>query len=80
MANTINRFVDNMQLSIETSLTHLLHSENSDELNVIRHSPYISDDELFQQRVNCKNYSESKLSKFTCKIRLHQITDRKIHA
>ena len=55
MANTINRFVDNMQLSIETSLTHLLHSENSDELNVIRHSPYISDDELFQQRVNCKN-------------------------
>ena len=55
MANTINRFVDNMQLSIETLLTHLLHSENSDELNVIRHSPYISDDELFQQRVNCKN-------------------------
>ena len=51
MANTINRFVDNMQLSIETSLTHLLHYENSDELNVIRHSPYISDDELFQQRV-----------------------------
>ena len=55
MANPINRFVDNMQLSIETSLTHLLHSENSDELNVIRHSPYISDDELFEQRVNCKN-------------------------
>ena len=81
MANTINRFVDNMQLSIETSLTHLLHSENSDELNVIRHSPYISDDELFQQRVNCKNgLSILQMSKFTCKIRLHQITDRKIHA
>ena len=55
MANTINRFVDNIQLSIETSLTHLLHSENSDEPNAIRHSPYFSDDELFQQCVNCKN-------------------------
>ena len=44
-----------MQLSIETSLTHLLHSENSDELNVIRHSPYSSDDDkLFQQHVYYK--------------------------
>ena len=25
------------------------------QLNDVRHSPYISDDELFQQRVNCKN-------------------------
>ena len=32
-----------------------MHSENSEELNDVRHSPYISDDELFQQRVNCKN-------------------------
>ena len=38
MANNINRFVDDMQISIENTLTHLLHSENSDELNVIRHS------------------------------------------
>ena len=55
MANNINCFVDNMQLSTANSLTHLLHSENNEELNEIRHSPYISDDELFQQRVNCKN-------------------------
>ena len=55
MANNINSFVDNMQLGIANSLTHLLHSENSEELNDVRHSPYISDDELFQQRVNCKN-------------------------
>ena len=55
MANIINTFVDNMQLGVANSLTHLLHSENNEELNEIRHSPYISDDELFQQRVNCKN-------------------------
>ena len=55
MANNINSFVDNMQLGIANSLTHLLHSENSEELNDVRHSPYIGDDELFQQRVNCKN-------------------------
>ena len=55
MANNINCFVDNMQLGIANSLTHLLHSENSEELNEIRHSPYICDDELFQQRKNWKN-------------------------
>ena len=55
MAKNINSFVDNMQLGIANSLPHLLHSENNEELNEIRHSPYISDDELFQQRVNCKN-------------------------
>ena len=79
MANNINSFVDNMQLSIETSLTHLLHSENSDKLNVIQHSPYISDHELFQQRTNCKN-GLSLNCQFTSKIRLYQITDRKIRA
>ena len=79
MANNINSFVGNMQLSIANSLTHLLHSENSEELNDIRHSPYISDDELFQQRINCKKwfeYSKFKLLKFTRKIRLYQITNR----
>ena len=55
MANNFNSFVDNMQFSTTNLLTHLLHSENNEELNEIRHSPYISDDELFQQRVNCKN-------------------------
>ena len=52
MANNINNFVDNMQLGIANSLTHLLHSENSEE---IRHSQYISDVELFQRRENYKN-------------------------
>ena len=47
MANNINSFVDNIQLSIANSFTHLLHSENREELNDIKHSPYISDDELF---------------------------------
>ena len=55
MANNINNFVDNMQLGIANSLTHLLHSENSEELNEIRHSQYISDVELFQRRENYKN-------------------------
>ena len=44
MAKNINSFVDNMQFSTTNLLTHLLHSENNEELNEIRHSPYISDD------------------------------------
>ena len=40
MANNINTFVDNMQLGIANSLPHLLHSENNEELNKIRHSPH----------------------------------------
>ena len=55
MANNINSFVDNIQLGIANSLTHLLRSENSKELNDVRHSLYISNDELFHQRINCKN-------------------------
>ena len=55
VANNINSSVDNMQLTIANSLTHLLHSENSEELNEIRHPPNISDHELFQQLENCKN-------------------------
>ena len=55
MVNNIDCFVDNMQLGIANSLTRLLHSENSEVLNEIRQSTYICDDELFQQRENCKN-------------------------
>ena len=55
MADNINKFVDNLQLNSLNSLTHLLNTEDTDELNVIRHSPYISDDELIQSRLHNTN-------------------------
>ena len=57
MANDINDFVDNMHLNISNSFTHMLNTENSDELNVIRYSPYITDDLLLQSRENRKRLS-----------------------
>ena len=55
MANEINCFADNMQLNSSNSLTHLLNTDDNEELNVIRHSPYISDDQLLQYRSNTQN-------------------------
>ena len=55
MANDNNHFVDDMQLNTTNSFTHLLDSENTDELNVIRHSPYTSADELIESRLSSKN-------------------------
>ena len=55
MANEINCFVDNMQLNSSNSLTHLLNTDDNEELNVIRHSPYISDDQLLQYRSITQN-------------------------
>ena len=52
MANDINDFVDNMHL-----FTHMLNTKNSDELNVVRYSPYITDDLLLQSRENRKRLS-----------------------
>ena len=47
MAAQINRFIDDVDLSETTSLTHLLdkhnREENSDEVNIIKHSPYYSE-------------------------------------
>ena len=54
MANDINNFVDNMDLNISNSFTHMLDTESSDELNVIRCSPYITDDLLLQSMENRK--------------------------
>ena len=55
MANSINYFMDNMRLNEVNSLTHLLNTEDSDELNIIRHSPYFSDDDLLQSSTCHKN-------------------------
>ena len=55
MANDINCFVDNAHLNSSNSLTHLLQSDDTEELNVIRHSPYISIDELLLSRINKQN-------------------------
>ena len=64
MADNINKFVDNLQLNSLNSLTHLLNTENTDELNVIRHSPYISDDELIQSRLH--NTNELSILSLNC--------------
>ena len=55
MANSINSFMDNMRLNTLNSLTHLLNSFDTDELNIIQHSPYISDEELIQSRIRVMN-------------------------
>ena len=36
-------------------LTHLLNASDTDELNIIQHSPYMSDEELIQSRMHVKN-------------------------
>ena len=41
-----------MHLNMSNSFTHLLDIESNEELNVIRHSPYSSDDELIESRMN----------------------------
>ena len=55
MADKINGFVDNLELNALNSLTHLLNTEDTDELNIIQHSPYYSDDELIQSRMYHNN-------------------------
>ena len=55
MANDINCCVDNTHLNSSNSLTHLLQSDDTEELNVIRHSHDISVDELLLSRINKQN-------------------------
>ena len=55
MANHVNAFVDNVHLNITSSFTHILDAENNDELNMIRCSPYSSDDLVIRSRENCEN-------------------------
>ena len=47
--------MDNMRLNILNSLTHLLNASDTDELNIIQHSSYMSDEELIQSRIHVKN-------------------------
>ena len=44
-----------MQLNTTSSFTHLLDTENTDELNDRRHFPYTSADELIESRLSSKN-------------------------
>ena len=44
MVNNINSFVNGVQLDMMNSLTHLLNTAESEELNAIQHSPYFGDD------------------------------------
>ena len=55
MADKINGFVDNLELNALNSLTHLLNTEDTDELNIIQHSPYYRDDELIKSRMYHNN-------------------------
>ena len=63
--------MDNMRLNTLNLLTHLLNSSDTDELNIIQHSPYMSDEELIQSRIRVMNgltIFKLKLSKSPCKI------------
>ena len=42
MTNSVNNFMDNMRLKDVNSLTHLLNADDSDELNIIRHSRFLA--------------------------------------
>ena len=61
MANDINDFVDNMDIDISNSFTQMLNTANRDELNVIRCSPYITDD-LLLQSIEDRKYGLNILS------------------
>ena len=52
MANSTNQFMDDMHLNMPNSITYLLDIESNEKLNIIRHSPYSSDDELIESRMN----------------------------
>ena len=54
MANNINSLVNGVQLDIMNSLTHLLDTAESEELNVIQHSPYFGNDELINSNLHDK--------------------------
>ena len=54
MANSINSFVNGVQLDMMNSLTHLLKTAESEELNAIQHSPYFGDDDLINSNVHDK--------------------------
>ena len=71
MANAINSSMDNMRLNNLNSLTHLLNSSDTDELNMIQHSPYMSDEELIQSRIRVKKWAKCfklKFPKSSCKV------------
>ena len=53
MANSINSFVNGVQLDMMDSLTHLINTAESEELNAIhvQHFPYFGDDELINSNV-----------------------------
>ena len=44
-----------MRLNDAKSLTHVLNTSDTDELNVIKHSPHFSDDEMLQSPIFNKN-------------------------
>ena len=51
MANSINSFVNGVQLDAMYSLTHLLNAVESEDLHAIQHSPYFGDDEQINSNV-----------------------------
>ena len=54
MANSINSFVNVVQLDTMNSLTHLLNTAESEELNAVTHSPYFGYDELINSNIHYK--------------------------
>ena len=47
--------MDGMRLNDLNSLTHLVNTSDTEELNVIKHSPHFSDDEMLQSSIFNKN-------------------------
>ena len=62
----MNNFMDNMRLNEVNSLTYLLNTDDSDELNIIRHSPYFSDDDLLKWSTFHKNGLSIDLLSLNC--------------
>ncbi len=48
MANIVNQFIDNVDLSSANSLTHLLDTVNNEQFSIIKQSPYYDSDEFIQ--------------------------------
>ena len=55
MLKTHQYLLVSVRLNAINSLTHLLNTSDSDELNVIQHSPYFSDDDLLQSSIHTSN-------------------------
>ena len=55
MVEQSNRFMDNVNLGPENSLTHLLDTDHNEQLNCIKHSSYYEADEFIESIATQQN-------------------------